>query len=232
MNIAQQYEKFDLQRPVIGQRSLSFGPPRIVGYSKFTHRILTTSILNLEPVFIDRLPVYRLHEQRSLKLNLFGIIGYNAAHFQQCEEAVNGSTWSNYYIQWHIMKFLLTIVSVSLNEDLIESVDKLKSLGCSGRSESIRAGIRNLLSDERMKEDLDGEINSLLLAVHDEDSDDQVSSIRHAFDKIIIVHLHNKIDKDRCLEIFSLKGDAKDIKAISRKLQINKKMHFVKLIVV
>ena len=130
------------------------------------------------------------------------------------------------------MKFLLTIVSVSLNEDIIESMDKLKSLGFSGRSDIIRAGIRNLLSDERMKEDLDGEINSLLLAVHDEDSDDQVSSIRHDFDKIIIVHLHNKIDKDRCLEIFSLKGDAKDIKAISRKLQVNKKMHFVKLIVV
>ena len=130
------------------------------------------------------------------------------------------------------MKFLLTIVSVSLNEDIIESLDKLKSLGFSGRSEIIRAGIRNLLSDERMKEDLDGEINSLLLAVHDEDSDDQVSSIRHDFDKIIIVHLHNKIDKDRCLEIFALKGDAKEIKEISRQLQINKRMHFVKLIVV
>lgn len=123
-------------------------------------------------------------------------------------------------------------MSVSLNEEIIESLDKLKSLGFSGRSEIIRAGIRNLLSDERMKEDLDGEINSLLLAVHDEDSDDQVSSIRHDFDKIIIVHLHNKIDKDRCLEIFSLKGDAKDIKEISRQLQINKRMHFVKLIVV
>ena len=123
-------------------------------------------------------------------------------------------------------------MSVSLNEEIIESLDKLKSMGFSGRSEIIRAGIRNLLSDERMKEDLDGEINSLLLAVHDEDSDDQVSSIRHDFDKIIIVHLHNKIDKDRCLEIFSLKGDAKDVKEISRQLQINKRMHFAKLIVV
>jgi CopG family transcriptional regulator, nickel-responsive regulator len=123
-------------------------------------------------------------------------------------------------------------VSVSLNEEIIDSLDKLKSLGFSGRSEIIRAGIRNLLSDERMKEDLDGEINSLLLAVHDEDSDEQVSSIRHDFDKIIIVHLHNKIDKDRCLEIFSLKGDAKDVKEISRQLQVNKRMHFVKLIVV
>jgi hypothetical protein len=29
-----------------------------------------------------------------------------------------------------------------------------------------------------------------------------------------------------------LKGDAKDVKEISRQLQINKRMHFVKLIVV
>ena len=127
----------------------------------------------------------------------------------------------------------MPIVSISLNNEILSEVDKLKkSMGFSGRSEIIRAGIRNLLSDERMKEDLDGEINSLLLAVHDEDSDDQVSSIRHDFDKIIIVHLHNKIDKERCLEIFSLKGDAKDVKEISRQLQTNKRMHFVKLIVV
>ena len=119
-------------------------------------------------------------------------------------------------------------MSVSLNEDIIENLDKLKSLGFSGRSEIIRAGIRNLLSDERMKEDLDGEINSLLLAVHDEDSDDQVSSIRHDFDKIIIVHLHNKIDKDRCLEIFSLKGDAKDVKEISRQTSDKQKDAFRK----
>ena len=125
----------------------------------------------------------------------------------------------------------MTIVSVSLNEDIIESLDKLKSLGFSGRSEIIRAGIRNLLSDERMKEELDGEINSLLLAVHDEDSDDQVSSIRHDFDKIIIVHLHNKIDKDRCLEIFVLYGDAREIKNITKKFQGNRKMDQVRLVV-
>ena len=95
------------------------------------------------------------------------------------------------------MKILLTIVSVSLNKDIIESLDKLKSLGFSGRSEIIRAGIRNLLSDERMKEDLDGEINSLLLAVHDEDSDDQVSSIRHDFDKIIMEKIIPLIQKEK-----------------------------------
>ncbi len=75
-------------------------------------------------------------------------------------------------------------------------------------------------------------VNSLLVAIHDEGSDDEVRSLRHAFDKIIDVHSHNKIDKDRCLEIFSLKGDSKEIKEIIRRLQVNRKMHFVKLIVI
>jgi len=35
-------------------------------------------------------------------------------------------------------------VSVSLNEDIIENLDKLKSLGFSGRSEIIRAGITDI----------------------------------------------------------------------------------------
>lgn len=127
----------------------------------------------------------------------------------------------------------MTIVSVSLNDDILEGLDKLqKSLGFTGRSEIVRAGIRNLLAEERMKQEIEGVVNSLLLAVHDEDSDDQVASIRHKFDRIVNVHLHNKIDKHRCLEIFSLKGEAEEIKDIAKHLQSNKKMHFVKLIVV
>ena len=90
---------------------------------------------------------------------------------------------------------LVTIVSVSLNDDILEGIDKLqKTLGFTGRSEIVRAGIRNLLAEERMKQDLEGVVNSLLLAVHDEDSDDQVALIRHTFDKIINVHLPASVD--------------------------------------
>jgi CopG family nickel-responsive transcriptional regulator len=90
----------------------------------------------------------------------------------------------------------LTIVSVSLDDDILEGIDKLqKNAGFTGRSGIVRVGITNLLAEERMKQDLEGIVNSLLLAVHEEDSDDQVASIRYQFDKIIKVHLHNKIDK-------------------------------------
>jgi len=125
----------------------------------------------------------------------------------------------------------LTIVSVSLNHDILTEVDKLqKTLGFSGRSEIVRAGIRNLLAEEKDRQYLSGYLFAVLLAIHDEKSDDQVTEMGHGYDKLITTHIHNKIDGDRCLEIFLLKGDAEEIKDMTKKFQSNKKMDHVKLI--
>ena len=125
----------------------------------------------------------------------------------------------------------MTIVSVSLNEDILDKIDKLqKSLGFSGRSEIVRAGIRNLLAEERERQDLNGLLHALLLVIHHEKSDDQVTEMRHEYDKLINTHLHSKIDRDRCLEIFLLKGNADEIREMTKKFQSNKKMDHIKLI--
>lgn len=125
---------------------------------------------------------------------------------------------------------MLTIVSVSLNDDILHEVDKLqKTLGFSGRSEIVRAGIRNLLAEERDRQNLTGNLYAILMVIHDEKSDDQVSEMRHDYDKLIGTHIHNKIDGDRCLEIFMLKGEAEDIRDMTKKFQSNKKMDHVKL---
>jgi CopG family nickel-responsive transcriptional regulator len=53
----------------------------------------------------------------------------------------------------------LAIVSISLNTDILTEIDKLqKALGFSGRSEIVRAGIRNLLAEEKDRQDLYGEL--------------------------------------------------------------------------
>jgi CopG family transcriptional regulator, nickel-responsive regulator len=127
--------------------------------------------------------------------------------------------------------FLLTIVSVSLNEEILHEMDKLqKGLGFSGRSEIVRAGLRNLLSEEKKRQDLIGLIHALFLVIHDEESDEEMSEMRHNYDKLINTHLHSKIDKNRCLEIFLLKGDATDIREMTKSFQSNKKIHNVQLI--
>ena len=125
----------------------------------------------------------------------------------------------------------MAIVSVSLNDDILTEIDKLqKALGFSGRSEIVRAGIRNLLAEEKDRQNLSGHLFAVLLAIHDEKSDDQVTEMGHGYDKLITTHIHNKIDGDRCLEIFLLKGDAEEVKHMTKKFQSNKKMDHVKLI--
>ncbi len=126
----------------------------------------------------------------------------------------------------------MPIISISLNENIIQELDKLqKFLGFSGRSEIIRASVRNLLLEEKKIDELSGVLHSVLLVIHDEKSDQEISEIRHGFDKIINTHIHNKIDKDRCLEIFVLYGDAREIKNITKKFQGNRKMDQVRLVV-
>lgn len=125
----------------------------------------------------------------------------------------------------------MTIVSVSLNDDILSEIDKLqRALGFSGRSEIVRAGIRNLLAEEKDRQNLSGHLFAVLLAIHDEKSDDQVTEMGHGYDKLITTHIHNKIDGDRCLEIFLLKGEAEEVKDMTKKFQSNKKMDHVKLI--
>jgi CopG family transcriptional regulator, nickel-responsive regulator len=122
-------------------------------------------------------------------------------------------------------------VSVSLNEGIMTEMDKLqKALGFSGRSEIVRAGIRNMLSEEKQRNDLTGMLHSLLLVIHDEKSDDKISNMRHSYDRLINTHLHSKIDRNRCLEIFLLRGEAEEIRHMTRDFQSNKKMDNVRLI--
>jgi len=73
-------------------------------------------------------------------------------------------------------------------------------------------------------------IHALFLVTHDERSDDEINEMKHTYDRLITTHLHNKIDRDKCLEIFVLKGDANQIRGMTELFQSNKKMDNVKLI--
>ena len=81
-----------------------------------------------------------------------------------------------------------------------------------------------------IRQNLSGSLFAVLLAIHDEKSDEQVTTMQHDYDRLITTHIHNKIDGDRCLEIFLIKGKADEIKAMTKKFQSNKKMDHVKLI--
>lgn len=125
----------------------------------------------------------------------------------------------------------MPIVSISLNEEILTELDKLqKSMGFSGRSEAIRAGIRSFVSEEKQKSDLSGNIHAILLVVHNDEFDHVVSGITHNFEDLITTHLHSKIEKEKCMELFLIDGDAEKVSAMTKDFQTNKNMDTVKLV--
>ena len=125
----------------------------------------------------------------------------------------------------------MPIVSISLTEEILREIDALqKNLGFSGRSDAIRAGIRSFVSEEKQKEDLSGNVNAILLVVHNDEYDNQVNGIKHSYEDLITTHLHSKIEGDKCMELFMLKGEANSVSSITKDFQINKRMDTVKLV--
>ena len=103
-------------------------------------------------------------------------------------------------------------------------------MGFSGRSETIRAGIRAFVSEEKQKADLAGNIHAILLVVHNDEFDHVVSGITHNFEDLITTHLHSKIEKEKCMELFLINGDAEKVSTMTKDFQINKNMDTVKLV--
>ena len=125
----------------------------------------------------------------------------------------------------------MPIVSISLNDEILSELDKLQSsMGFSGRSEAIRAGIRTFVSEEKQKSDLTGNIHAILLVVHNDEFDHVVSGITHNFEDLIITHLHSKIEKEKCMELFVMNGDAEKVSTITKDFQTNRNMDTVKLV--
>ena len=125
----------------------------------------------------------------------------------------------------------MPIVSISLTEEILKEIDSLqKNLGFSGRSDAIRAGIRSFVSEEKQKENLSGSVNAILLVLHNDEYDNQVNGIKHSYEDLITTHLHSKIEGDKCMELFMLKGEADSVSSITKDFQINKRMDTVKLV--
>jgi len=125
----------------------------------------------------------------------------------------------------------MAIISVSLSQKLLEEIDALKEeVGFSGRSEVIRASTRLLIADDKEKMEMVGEINAILILIHHQKSEDNVTQIKHGFEDIINTQIHSHLQENQCLELFILDGDAGRIRELSRLLTQNVKYQYSKLV--
>jgi CopG family nickel-responsive transcriptional regulator len=126
----------------------------------------------------------------------------------------------------------MVIVSLSLNETILEEIDKIqREMGYSGRSEVIRAGARLLISENKENEKLSGVINAILLLIHRQEKEDIVSEIKHDFEDVTNSQIHSHLRDNKCLEIFILSGESKRIIDMVRLYKTSGKMDYVKLVI-
>ena len=127
----------------------------------------------------------------------------------------------------------MTIVSLSFPETMISEMDQIqKSGGFAGRSELVRAAVRLLIEDSKEKDNLSGNMNAIVLVTHDEADKAPVTRLKHEFEEIVRTHIHNKISKNNCVELFLLEGDGKKIASMVREFQKEDKLKSVKLVAI
>jgi len=126
----------------------------------------------------------------------------------------------------------MPIISLSLNEKLIEDIDYLqKKLGYSGRSEVVRSAIRSFISDTEKSSLLDKNevFHATLSVIVPEHSRNVLHSVEHEFEKLIQTRIHQCISENSCLNVFILNGKGSEIKRLVQELESLPKVENVKL---
>jgi CopG family nickel-responsive transcriptional regulator len=125
----------------------------------------------------------------------------------------------------------MPIVSLSFPEQMINEMDEVQSsLGFTGRSELVRAGIRLLLQDVRDKSAIKGRVNAVVVLTHNEENEEAVTRIKHKFDDVVRTHVHNKTGRRTCIEIFLLEGEGSEVASMATEFQKDDGIRSVRLL--
>ena len=124
-------------------------------------------------------------------------------------------------------------IGVSLPDNLLGRFDEIiAKRGYSSRSEGIRDAIRNYILNYEWMNEVEGDRIGIISLVYDHDQRGLVNNlidIQHDNSELTQSSVHVHIDEHNCLEIMTLRGDAKDIKAFAEKMMSLKGVKHVKL---
>lgn len=125
----------------------------------------------------------------------------------------------------------MPVVSVSLTEKNMKTLEKVsESLGLVSRSEAIRACLRSAEAEMRNRESLHGEVEGILVTVHDSHASSELDEARHEFQDIVTTQIHSHLKSRKCLEVFILQGKADKVKALLRTFRAAEMLEYVKFV--
>ena len=117
----------------------------------------------------------------------------------------------------------MTVVSVSMPEELIERIDTFADdHGYTGRSEVIREAGRNLLGEFEDARLEDRELMAVVTVLFDYETtsvEERMMHLRHEHDDLVASNFHSHVGNHYCMEIFILDGDLEDISTFVGKIR-------------
>jgi CopG family nickel-responsive transcriptional regulator len=122
---------------------------------------------------------------------------------------------------------------VSLPDKLLDQFDEIiKKRGYSSRSEGIRDAIRNYIINHKWMDEVEGARLGIISLVYEHGRrglTNDLTEIEHAHTALIKSSVHIHLDRENCLEIVMLQGEAKIIKQVAEKMMVLKGVKYVKL---
>jgi len=127
----------------------------------------------------------------------------------------------------------LTRIGVTIPRDLISRFNEIIfERGYSSRSEGIRDAIRNYIRYYKWMAEVEGEHIGTLTLIFDPQKTgvaDSIVNIQHEYSDIIKSSIHIPLDSDSHLEVTLLRGDGKDVKALTGRIMSLRGVKHVKL---
>ena len=123
------------------------------------------------------------------------------------------------------------IVSISLNEDNLEALEKIQNTyGLSGRSEAVRTAINAALADIREIESLDGSVEGVLVIVRGNHADPWMMLIQAKYEANIKTQLHSHLRDHKCLEVMVISCESSTLSSMLKDIQAEGKADYVKFV--
>ena len=125
----------------------------------------------------------------------------------------------------------MPVVSVSLTDRNLEMISRIQEVfGLSGRSEVVRTCLRSTEEELRERESLSGDVEGVLIIVHEHHQSKSLDEIRHEYQELITTQIHSHLKNDKCLEVFIVHGVSDRIKRMINEFRREDELDYVKFV--
>lgn len=125
----------------------------------------------------------------------------------------------------------MTIISVSLNDEYTESLDKIQeAYGLKGRSEAIRMSITAALDEIKEMDSMVGPVEGVLIIVRGNHADPWMIQIQAKYQDIIKTQMHSHLRDQKCLEVMVVSCDADTLYDMMADIKSMNKADYVKFV--